>query len=178
MTENEARYIVRMIDAFRNNMLFIDATTGDESEFDRIKARYDEAGRCQSGAETALAEFILRTVENGVPGGEYLQAIHFPDEYPMMDLYLAQRKIPRIERPSAGAGRKAVRFGDLPVGHAFTHPDWKKHHVEIKTKAMQLNDICKFNTVSIENGYIFRNAVSNDQIVYPFQGVFDFDEEE
>lgn len=100
MTENEARYIIRMIQSFRDGVLFLDATDEDDKELDVIKARYHEAGGWQQGAETALAEFILRVNQNGVPGGEHIQKKFYPAEYPNMDLYLRQRSIPRIERPS------------------------------------------------------------------------------
>ena len=101
MTENEARYIVRMITAFRKNILFLDATDKDDEELGVMKTRYDEAGRWQQGAETALAEFILRVDRDGVPGGEYLQKKLNGEEYPHVDLYLKQRGIPRIVRPTA-----------------------------------------------------------------------------
>ena len=96
MTENEARYIVRMIESFKENTLFLDATTEDEREFDRMKERYREAGRWSAGSEAALSEFILRVAENGVPGGKYLS---HGDELDYMDLWLGQRGIPRIVRP-------------------------------------------------------------------------------
>ena len=98
MTENEARYIVRMIQSFQDNILFLDATDKDDEELDRMKARYNEAGGWGKGVETALAEFILRVDRNGVPGGEHLQKKWNEGEYPHMDLYLQQRGIPRIER--------------------------------------------------------------------------------
>ena len=69
MTENEARYIVRMIQSFREGWLFLDATDKDAEELDQIKARYNESGGWSKGSETALAEFILRVDRNGVPGG-------------------------------------------------------------------------------------------------------------
>ena len=97
MTENEARYIVRMIDAFRNNVLFDDATDKDEEEIKRIRTRYYQAGRWSAGSETALIEFILRVEKYGVPGGEYFLPIK------QIDLYLSQREIPKINRePHAG----------------------------------------------------------------------------
>lgn len=93
MTENEARYVLRMIDAFRNNILFYDATDKDNEELERIRERYYEAGRWTVGSETALVEFIMRVEEFGVPGGEYLIA---PRE--RIDLYLQQKEVPKIER--------------------------------------------------------------------------------
>jgi len=99
MTENEARYIVRMIQAFKDNVLFLDATEEDDKELDVMRARYLEAGRWSAGSETALAEFILRVAENGVPSGEYIQKKYNAAEFPYIDEYLQQRGIPRIERP-------------------------------------------------------------------------------
>lgn len=93
MTENEARYILRMIDAFKNNILFHDATDKDNEELTRMRERYREAGRWTAGSETALVEFIMRVEKFGVPGGEYL--ITPPAR---VDLYLQQTEVPKIER--------------------------------------------------------------------------------
>lgn len=92
MTENEARYILRMIDAFKSNVLFYDATDKDNEELTRIRERYYEAGRWTAGYETALSEFIMRVEKFGVPGGEYL----IPTA--RIDLYLQQQEVPKIER--------------------------------------------------------------------------------
>lgn len=97
LNENEARYIVRMIFARQENCLFIDATYEDDKELDVIEDRYDTAGRWEGGRETSLAEFILRVVENGVPGGRYIHD-DLVDGYDL-EFGLEQRGIPRIERP-------------------------------------------------------------------------------
>lgn len=100
MTLNEARYIIRMITAFRENTLFLDATEGDEKELEIMKARYDEAGRWQSGAEAAIGEFILRVAERGVLGGEYLHVKHALGTFEDMQMWQKQRGTPLIERPN------------------------------------------------------------------------------
>lgn len=97
LTENEARYIVRMLEAFRSNTLFLDATTEDAEKHDEFKRRYEEAGRWSSGYETAAAEFILDVCKNGVPGGEYLHNASSG----LLTTWLEQRGIPAIERPAA-----------------------------------------------------------------------------
>lgn len=99
MTLNEARYIIRMITAFRENTLFLDATEGDEKEFEIMKKRYEKAGRWQAGAEAAISEFILRVAENGVPGGEYIHVKHNVGTLENMVLCQDQHGTPLIERP-------------------------------------------------------------------------------
>ena len=99
LTMNEARYIIRMMASFRENVLFLDATEGDEKELAIMKERYHEAGGWQRGAETAIGEFILRVVENGVPGGEYIHTKHKIGTMENMLLWQKQRGTPLIERP-------------------------------------------------------------------------------
>ena len=49
MTENEARYIVRMMQAKQNNCLFLDATDKDSDLLDKMKEWYYEGGRWSAG---------------------------------------------------------------------------------------------------------------------------------
>ena len=95
MTENEARYIVRMIDAFKENVLFTDATDEDSKLLDEMKKKYFEGGRWQAGSELARVWLIMHVSAHGVPGGVYYDKEH-------MTRYLGQREIPLIVRPSAG----------------------------------------------------------------------------
>lgn len=92
MTENEARYIARMLDAYKENILFTDATHEDDKLLDIMRERYREGGRFQAGSEAARIWLIMYVSENGVPGGEYIDDHH-------IDRYLFQREVPRIERP-------------------------------------------------------------------------------
>ena len=93
MNTNEARYIVRMITAFKSGILFLDSTDEDASEIDRMTARYDEAGGFNEGREVALAEFVLRVADGGVLGGELIS------KSANLDDYLKSSGVPRIERP-------------------------------------------------------------------------------
>ncbi len=95
MNENKARYIVRMIETFKSNTLFLDATNADYKEHNRMKKRYQETGGWDKGSETALIEFIMRVDKNGVPGGEYLR-----EDTENLEFCLSQRRIPLIERPA------------------------------------------------------------------------------
>lgn len=99
MTLNEARYIIRMITAFRENVLFFDATDEDDKELDRMRERYQEAGGWQRGAEAAIGEFILRVAAGGVPGGEHIYTKHGEGTFEDMRLGQEQRGTPLIERP-------------------------------------------------------------------------------
>lgn len=93
MTENEARYIVRMIQAYQSNCLFMDATDKDAKIIDKMKKIYQATGGWSKGSEAAKIELILYVFNNGVPGGAYF---HDDD---MLVAYQWQKRTPLIERP-------------------------------------------------------------------------------
>jgi hypothetical protein len=82
-----------MIDSFRDNVLFSDATDKDAEELDRMRERYQEAGGWQEGTEAAIGEFIMRVAHDGVPGGDYLIS------QDRIDLYTLRGDLTFIERP-------------------------------------------------------------------------------
>lgn len=83
-----------MLAAYRQNTLFLDATEGDADELLAMRERYESAGRFQKGEEAAMAEFIMRVAEQGVPGGGYLS-----DKPEEVDFWLLNYGVPRIKRP-------------------------------------------------------------------------------
>jgi hypothetical protein len=95
MTENEARYIARMFNAFRENMLFVDSTDKDSELLDIMKQKYHDCGRWSAGSEGARVWLIMHVTEHGVPGGRYYDKPH------IVERALAQREVPMIERPEA-----------------------------------------------------------------------------
>lgn len=92
INENQARYIIRMMDSFRNDTLFSDATDEDVKIVKRMKVVYQDNGRWQAGAEAAFVFLVDFVQREGVPRGKY---IHPAD---VVGRYTRNREVPKIIR--------------------------------------------------------------------------------